>query len=288
MCVSKSEVIDPGGDDGGGDSGDNGDNGDSGEGGGVPPIGDEDDPCDQFGDDGDDGDDNSEGDGHDNDEDFAPHMIECSECNLPNPPAGCPVDEDDEEDEEDEEEEPCETGSEVVDTLAETGLFQELFDLSNENEGLLRVETGAFANSPGGNYTVMNPAWFGSCGINIPDEFLTPETIGNIIPPGTNTFVHTHYWEAGEPMLECIDDVSMEMLLRYDQLGQLGNYLNLMNYNIPNYANQMSRNDLAFMDFLFEHTDITNFVVIDNETIMIVTPETDNPQQPDTEPRCGY
>lgn len=285
MCVSKSEVIDPGGDDGGGDSGDNGDNGDSGEGGGVPPIGDEDDPCDQFGDDGDDGDDNSEGDGHDNDEDFAPHMIECSECNLPNPPAGCPVDEDDEEDEE---EEPCETGSEVVDTLAETGLFQELFDLSNENEGLLRVETGAFANSPGGNYTVMNPAWFGSCGINIPDEFLTPETIGNIIPPGTNTFVHTHYWEAGEPMLECIDDVSMEMLLRYDQLGQLGNYLNLMNYNIPNYANQMSRNDLAFMDFLFEHTDITNFVVIDNETIMIVTPETDNPQQPDTEPRCGY
>lgn len=83
-------------------------------------------------------------------------------------------------------------------------------------------------------------------------------------------------------------DVSMELLLRYDQLGQLDNYLDLMNYNIPNYSNQMSRNDLAFMDFLFEHTDVTNFVVVDNETILIVTPETDNPQQPDTEPRCGY
>jgi len=200
-------------------------------------------------------------------------------CNDPFPPAWCDGEE---------EPEPCDTGNEVVDVLAEAGLFQELFDMSNENDGLLRIETAAFANSLNASYSLLNPDWFGSCSINIPDEFMTPDTIGNIIPPGANTLIHTHYWEAGEPMIGCIDDVSIEMLVLLEESDQLDDFIDMMGYNIPNYANQMSRDDLAFMQFLFENTDVTNFIVIDNETIMIVTPDTDNPQQPNTEPRCGY
>ncbi|MCH8556571.1 MAG: hypothetical protein LAT84_02055 [Balneolia bacterium] len=83
--MSKSEVIDPGGDGEGSGPSDPVDPGEPG--GGTPPVGDDDDPCDEFG-----GGDDGDGTGcSDSDEDFAPHMAECTECDAPNPPDWCPA-----------------------------------------------------------------------------------------------------------------------------------------------------------------------------------------------------
>ena len=129
VCVSRSELIDPGDAGEGGGGGGDGDGGDDpGEpGGGTPPVGDDNDPCDEFGG----GDDDDGTGGGDSDEDFAPHMAECDECDFPNPPEWCPAKEEDEE-----EEEfilTCDNASEVLSMLTDQGIISDLEQESGFN-----------------------------------------------------------------------------------------------------------------------------------------------------------